>query len=232
LPDIALEDIKTCTEMGRQVLRFLKEEEHNKVKYIPRKLTYHFKKDQPITTSFIDESMEVHESYSKIDEEDIKLVEEWSKARMEPSDDTWIFDDPKYKVKPIIRPVVVPEVNKEVLENELLKLFSTKRVEPEKSETIEPAKKVLAVENDDYMECYPVADDYKEINEDPELGEKVKELFESEEQAKQDQKWEQQRRKNFLFGGTTQGKKKGRGKYKDDVNKIEKVRSILIRLVH
>jgi len=228
LPDITLEEIKTCTEIGRQVLRFLKEEEHNKQIYKPKKVLYHFRNNQPVTTSFIDEPMDVQESYSKIDEEDIKLIEERSRTQMEIHDDEWIFDDAKYKVKPIIRPVVPPkvnEVNKETLENELLELFSAKRVELEKNEekVLEPPKKVIAVENDSYMECYPVAKDYKEIDDDPELGEKVKELFQSEEQAMKDQKWGQQRRKNFSFGGTIQGKKKGRGKHKDDISKIEKV---------
>lgn len=211
--------------MGRQLLRFLKEQKRSRPAFRPQKTLYCFRPNQRFTVTTKEEPPKVKENYSKINEEDIRMLEGRASARMEMGDDEWIFDDPKYKVKPIIKPMTAPTVNKEALENELLELFSAKRIEPEANAAKTQAKKALAADNDEYMECYPAAKDYRQIEDDPELGEKVKELFQSEEQAKADQKWVRQKRKIFQFGGSNPGKKRrSKGNHKNDINKVEKVR--------
>lgn len=151
-------------------------------------------------------------------------------------DDNLIFGDVKEKtVKPIAKPdsnKVKVEKPKTEIENELLSIFCAKRLEPEntKSKSFEPPLKKSIKEissgGNEYMECYPVAEEYAEIGETPDFVEKVKEYFNSEEQQNEDRKWEAEGRKNFLFGGSSAGmSKKGHGLKKkgNQKDKVEKV---------
>ena len=216
---------------------------------------YYTSKGQYFTTSTTDKVVnKAGNYYYKVAESDIKLLEgkkfnkniksgktDVDTTRKLSSDDDWVFDDAKdnaLKSAPSIsqpvaaRLVKVPEksAKKEDIENDLLSLFTgVKRAEPEPSTTTEKKpNKIAAVPlASEYMECYPATEEYKEINEEPDFGEKVKEFFNSEEQANEDKKWEQQRRKVFMFGGSAAGNKKGRKK-KGDMNRIEKVSFIII----
>ena len=172
----------------------------------------------------------IKENLVKIHEVDIKVLQDKGKKLTKAdlsSDDDCIFDEAKDDIYTIPKPVVAPKLEKTIIEDELLTLFSAKRIEPE-ANTLLPSqsekKKIVTEDPNEYMECYPIAGDYKEIGNDPEFGDKVKEMFQSEEQIKQDERWEKQRRINFLFGGSSAGKKKVKGKSKNDVNRIQKVR--------
>eukprot|EP00826_Nyctotherus_ovalis_P061726 TRINITY_DN8811_c0_g1_i2.p1 TRINITY_DN8811_c0_g1~~TRINITY_DN8811_c0_g1_i2.p1 ORF type:complete len:114 (+),score=38.47 TRINITY_DN8811_c0_g1_i2:292-633(+) len=95
-PEVTLKEVQVSTEMGRQLLRFLKEQKRSRPPFHAQKTLYYFRPNQRFSVTIKEEPPKAKENYSKINEEDIRMLEGRASAKMEMNDDEWIFDDPKY----------------------------------------------------------------------------------------------------------------------------------------